>query len=82
MPIRGRKGQGLMEYLVLVALISVSAIAVVSVVGTNIREQFAQISTALRNGKEKIRFTRAGRATYQERGLDDYAESAQSGTGQ
>jgi Flp pilus assembly pilin Flp len=45
--IANRRGQGLIEYLVLVALIAVGSLAVVRVVGANVSVQFAQIAKAL-----------------------------------
>ena len=56
-----RAGQGLVEYLILVCLVAVSAIAIVSVVGKNIKEQYANISAALRNGK-KVELTEPARS--------------------
>lgn len=72
-----RKGQGLVEYLVLVCLVSVAAIAVVSVVGRNIREQYANVSASLRNG-DKVDLTAPDAGTYGERGMDDFTESART----
>ena len=70
-------GQGLTEYLLLLCLISVSAIAVVSVVGQNLRARFATISSALRGDKEvKKELDSAESGSYQLRGFDDYTESA------
>ena len=71
---RNNKGQGLVEYLILVCLVAVSAIAVVSVVGTNIRELYAKISLSLGGGKDKVKLTRPEKATYQKRGMDDFSE--------
>lgn len=71
----GRRGQGLVEYLILVCLVAVSAIAVVSVVGKNVREQYANISAALRNGKS-VKLTEPHKDSYEERGMDDFMESA------
>lgn len=72
---RNSRGQGLIEYLVLVCLVGVSAIAIVSVVGTNVREQYARISNTLRNGKGDVKLTTPDKSAYQKRGMDDYNES-------
>lgn len=45
--LKNKKGQGLMEYLILVALIAVGTIGVVKVVGQNVRKQYANINHAL-----------------------------------
>lgn len=73
---KAKKGQGLVEYLILVALIAVSAIAVVSVVGKNVREQYANISASLRGGKG-VKLTAPEASSYETRGMDDFMQSAQ-----
>lgn len=68
------KGQGLIEYIVLVSVIAVAAISVVSVVGKNIREQYANISHALQN-ERKVQFTKPDSRTYESVGMDNYMDS-------
>lgn len=71
------KGQGLTEYLILLCLVAVSAIAVVSVVGQNLRARYATISDALRGDREVNRDMDAPDASsIQLRGFDDYTESS------
>ncbi len=74
----GIRGQGLVEYLVLVCLVAIAAIGVVGVVGKNIREQYANISASLRNGKA-VNLTAPSADTYEGRGMDDYGDAARSG---
>ena len=45
--IRQKKGQGLVEYMVLVALIAIGTVGVVRVVGSNIAVQFENINRGL-----------------------------------
>lgn len=45
--LKNKKGQGLIEYLVLIALISVSTIGVIKVVGNNLSAQYENINRAL-----------------------------------
>jgi Flp pilus assembly pilin Flp len=72
-------GQGLIEYLILVCLIAVSAIWVVSTVGKNIQEQYANISRAITRGDgESVGRTEADEASYRGRGMHDYMQSARS----
>ncbi len=58
-----QKGQSLTEYLILVALVAVSAIGVVELLGQTTRTQFANITNALQGShakqikSEKIRET-------------------------
>jgi len=75
---RSKKGQGLVEYLILVCLIAVTAIAVVRRVGTNIKEQYANISNSLQNGKS-IKLTAPDASSYRERNLDDYMQGSSKG---
>ncbi len=49
--IKNQKGQGLIEYLILVALIAVTTIGVVKVVGKNMAAQYENINRAM--GAEK-----------------------------
>lgn len=51
-PIRNPKGQGLVEYIVIVALVAVAAIGVVRVLGQAVNSRFAAISYALQGRKE------------------------------
>lgn len=70
-----QKGQGLVEYLVLVCLITVSSIAVVSVVGANIKELYANVAHALQ-GKKKFDFTPVEQPMIQGRGMNNFMEGA------
>ncbi len=45
--IKSNRGQGLIEYLILVALIAVGTIGVVKVVGQNVTKQYENINRAL-----------------------------------
>jgi len=75
--LRNGKGQALTEYLILLCLVAVSAIAVVSVVGQNLRARYATISSALRGDKDvKKELEQPDSSSYELRGFDDYTESA------
>lgn len=45
--LKNKKGQGLIEYLIIVAIVAVGSIAVIKVVGGNINVQFANVAQAL-----------------------------------
>ena len=45
--LRNRRGQGLIEYLILVTLLAVGSIAVVRVIGASTTLQFAKVAKAL-----------------------------------
>jgi Flp pilus assembly pilin Flp len=77
MPKINQRGQGLVEYLVLVCLITISSIAIVSVVGANIKELYANVAHSLQ-GKKKFDFTDVQQPMIQGRALDDFMEGAQT----
>lgn len=74
--LRDEKGQGLTEYIVIVALVAVAAIGVVSIFGDNVRRIFGTSVDALAG--EAVRDTGAEKAgaTANARGLRDFAEHA------
>ena len=74
---RASRGQGLVEYLILTCLVSVAAIAVVGTVGKNLREQYGNISAALRNGKT-VKLSTPDAGAWEARGMDDFNESART----
>lgn len=47
--LRSQKGQGMVEYGLILALISIAAIAVMTPIGNSITNVFQQVSTALTN---------------------------------
>jgi len=51
-PIANERGQGLIEYLVIVALMGVATIAIVRVMGQTVSQRFATITSTLQ-GKSK-----------------------------
>lgn len=77
MLITNRKGQGLVEYLVLVCLITVSSIAIVSVVGANIKELYGNVAHSLQ-GKKKFNFTEVEKPMVQGRTMDDFMEGTRA----
>ncbi len=79
MKVSRTRGQGLIEYLILVCLIAVSAMWVVGTVGRNVQEHYADISRALGKGDgESVGRTEAEEESYRGRGMHDYMKSARS----
>ncbi|NBY20869.1 hypothetical protein EBQ74_11660 [bacterium] len=72
------RGQGLVEYLILLCLVTVSSIAVVSIVGQNIKAQYAKISNAITGKGAQVPMSQAHSESYKIRGMDDYFESSRS----
>ena len=53
---QNNKGQGLIEYLVIVALIAVATMGIVRVLSLTTNMKFAKITSKLQGGKAKIEF--------------------------
>lgn len=45
--VKNKKGQGMIEYLIIVAIIAIGSISVVKVVGANLNVQFGNVAQAL-----------------------------------
>ena len=72
---RDRRGQGMTEYIIIVALIAIAAIGVVTIFGDNIRDLFAGATNALA-GETKVQVgTEKARNTHtKSRTLKTFAE--------
>ena len=76
-----QRGQGMTEYIIIVALIAVAAIAVIVLFGDNIRKQFGKAANAV-GGKKAADVTGTKAATedmYKHRNLEDFGDAADSG---
>jgi pilus assembly protein Flp/PilA len=73
---RSESGQGMSEYLIIVALIAVAAIGVVSVFGKDIRELFSSTTDSLAGGQGK---NSAKKATVKDKTLKDFGSNNASG---
>lgn len=71
-----RKGQGLVEYLILLSLIAATTIGIVTVVGQNIKEQYTRASAAIRGVKGNVDLTAPTSAVTKMRGMNDWDEGA------
>jgi len=75
MKIRGRRGQGMTEYIIIVALIAIAAIGVVSLFGDNIRALFATSANALAGNEDATAKTSEAEGDlYNHRNMKDFAE--------
>ncbi len=75
--LKGQSGQGMSEYLIIVALIAVAAIGVVTVFGQDIRDLF-QSSTGALAGQATSTST-ARQATVKNKSLKTFANSTATG---
>ena len=78
---RNQRGQGMTEYIIIVALIAVAAIAVIVLFGDNIRKQFAKSARAVGGYDTKtVGDTSGGKKDmWKHRTLKDFGEAADSG---
>lgn len=75
MRLRGRKGQGMTEYIIIVALIAIAAIGVVSLFGDNIRKLFATSANALAGVEEAETNTKkANTQLYKHKSMEDFGK--------
>jgi len=74
--LRDEKGQGLTEYIVIVALVAVAAIGVVTLYGDNVRKIFGTAVDALAGKSVNDTGAKEKGSTASERTLRDFAEHA------
>ncbi|MGC4116410.1 MAG: hypothetical protein QM765_31075 [Myxococcales bacterium] len=60
--IRSEEGQGMTEYIIIVALIAIAAIAVITIFGQNLRALFAASANALGGEQDDANVSSAGSA--------------------
>lgn len=72
-----RKGQGLTEYIIVVALVAIAAIGIVNIFGNQLRNQFSTIITAMSGSSKKKVESLADQARQEsnKKNLSDYAAS-------
>lgn len=78
--LQNKRGQSLIEYLVLVCLIAVGSMAVIRVVGKNVRVQFANISRALGGDDDKLEYEKVGTSDYSKRDFSDFMTGVGDGS--
>jgi len=71
------KGQGLTEYIIVVALVAIAAIGIVNIFGNQLRNQFSTIITAMSGSSQKKveSLSDQGRQETNKKSLSDYAAS-------
>jgi Flp pilus assembly pilin Flp len=75
--VRNQKGQGLTEYIIVVALVAIAAIGVVNIFGNQLRNQFSTIVSAMSGSSQKKVESLADQARQEtnRKYLSDYAAS-------
>jgi len=78
--LKNKKGQSLVEYLVIVAIVGVGSIAIMRSVGQNIQARFANVVHALGGNVEGDRTAAAVKSSsYKKRDLKDFARGTVTG---
>ncbi len=79
--ISNKKGQGLIEYLIIVAIVAVGSISVIKVVGANLDVQFANVAQALGgNGSQEKKAHEVTDTMYKKRDLGNFFEGSVNST--
>lgn len=78
--VRNNKGQGLVEYLIIVAIMAVASISVIKLVSSNLRSQFANVANALgTNQTTKVESKAASDSHYKSKDLSDFFQGSVNG---
>lgn len=76
--IKNKKGQGLIEYLMLVALIAVATIGVVKVVGYNLSKKYENINRALGANGQQLQAENASAGALSQKDLSNFLDGAKT----
>jgi len=79
--LKNKRGQGLIEYLMLVALIAVATIGVVKVVGNNLAKQYQNVNRALGASGEKLHAENASDGAMAQKDLSNFLDGAKTNNG-
>ncbi len=75
--LKNSRGQGLIEYLIIVAIIAIGSISIIKVVGGNLNVQFANVAQALGgNGSRKKEAHEVTDTMYKKRDLGNFFEGS------
>ena len=74
--LRKTRGQGMTEYIIIVALISIAAVGVITLFGDNIRKLFGMSADALTGEVDvKNRATKSKGDTIEKKGMKNFGEN-------
>lgn len=75
--LKNKKGQGLIEYLIIVAIVAVGSIAVIKTVGANIDVKFATVAQALGGTQtQQVKAHEVTESMYKKRDFSDFFEGS------
>ncbi|MDZ4661078.1 MAG: hypothetical protein SGJ18_05605 [Pseudomonadota bacterium] len=77
--LKNNKGQGLIEYLIIVALVGVATIGMVRILGNTIEKQLASITNGLQGRPDKkVEMEQIESNDYQKKDLSDFLKGSTS----
>lgn len=76
--LKNQKGQGLVEYLILIALMGVATIGVIRVLNQTIKARFASAVYALQGQSKKVKTDSLKAGDYKKSDLSDFMNGAAS----
>lgn len=81
--LKNKRGQSLIEYLVIVAIVAVGTMSIVRVVGKNVSVQFANVAKALGSGDDnQLKAEKLDSKMYSKKDLGNFLDGATSGSSQ
>jgi Flp pilus assembly pilin Flp len=69
---KDQSGQGLIEYLIIVALMGVATIAIVRVMSQTVASRFASVTYALQGTKKSAQFEKVDEGSFKKRDLGNF----------
>ena len=75
-----KSGQGMVEYIILVAIIAIASLGIVKILGQTVTTKLSKITLALQGRQEDakgISDPRVEKKHYKERDMDDFYESSE-----
>lgn len=75
-PIKNKNGQGLIEYLIIVAIVAVASIGIMRTMGQTVTAQFANVTLALQGRESNIRANAVRETDHRKKDLGDFFNGA------
>jgi len=76
--LRNQRGQGLIEYLIIVALMGIATIAIIRVMGQTVSSRFASITYALQGKRKQVSPARIEESHYKKKDLSNFFDGVGS----
>ncbi len=76
--VRSQRGQGLVEYLLIVALIGVATMGIMRVLGQTVSAKFATVTYALQGSKKSVTSERIEASHHKKKDMSDFFDGVSS----